>query len=48
VKNNVGLPTVIFGPDGDTVTHQLNEYTTISSYLKLINAYQDIARDFLK
>ena len=48
VKNNPGLPTVILGADGDNTSHQLNEYTTISSYLSLIETYQQIAREFLK
>lgn len=48
VKNNPGLPTVILGADGDKSSHQLNEYTTISSYLALIEIYQKIAREFLQ
>ncbi|WEV58212.1 ArgE/DapE family deacylase [Ligilactobacillus acidipiscis] len=48
VKNNYGLPTVILGADGIETNHQPNEYTTISSYLALIKAYQEIAIKFLK
>ena len=48
VKNNPGLPTVVLGADNSKTDHQLNEYTTLSSYLELIEVYQQIAENFLK
>jgi len=48
VKNNPGLPTVVLGADNSKTDHQLNEYTTLSSYLELIEVYKQIAENFLK
>ncbi len=48
VKNNPNLETVILGADGKETNHQINEYTTISSYLALIPTYKKIAQEFLK
>ncbi|WP_395318656.1 ArgE/DapE family deacylase [Fructilactobacillus frigidiflavus] len=40
------LPVIILGPDSKGSAHQINEYTTISSYLKTIDIYQEIINDF--
>ncbi|QNQ82250.1 ArgE/DapE family deacylase [Lactobacillus sp. PV037] len=40
------LPVVVLGPDKWEQAHQSNEYTTISSYLKIIETYQEIIKNF--
>lgn len=48
IKNNHQLPTVILGADNSQTDHQLNEYTTVSCYLELINVYQELVKEYLK
>lgn len=48
VQTNPTMPVVILGPDKDGSAHQINEHTTISSYLKMIQVYQNIITDFFK
>lgn len=40
------LPVIILGPDSKGSAHQINEHTSISSYLKTIDIYQKIINDF--
>ena len=42
VKDNTNLPVIILGPGESNVSHQINEYTTISSYLALVEIYKQI------
>ena len=40
------LPVVVLGPDKWEEAHKTNEYTTISSYLAMIDTYKEIITDF--
>lgn len=40
------LPVVVLGPDKWDQAHKTNEYTTISSYLAMIDTYKEIITDF--
>ena len=42
VKSNPDLPVVLLGPDDWNVAHQVDEYTSISSYLATIEAYKKL------
>ena len=42
VKDNTNLPVIILGPGESNVSHQIDEYTTISSYLALVEIYKQI------
>lgn len=46
VKHHQNLPVIVFGADNWNVAHQINEYTTISSYLATIAAYKEIIQHF--
>lgn len=46
VKHNQELPVIVFGADEWNIAHQINEYTTISSYLATITAYKTIINHF--
>lgn len=46
VKVKPELPVIILGPDSKGSAHQINEHTSISSYLKTIDIYQKIINDF--
>lgn len=46
VQENDQMAVILLGPDKNNTSHQINEYTTLSSYLDTIDAYQDIANDF--
>lgn len=42
VKSNPDLPVVLLGPDDWNIAHQVDEYTSISSYLATIEAYKKL------
>ncbi|WP_429970789.1 ArgE/DapE family deacylase [Fructilactobacillus sp. Tb1] len=46
VQSNPDAPVIILGPDNVGTSHQIDEYTTISSYLNTIDIYQQIIKDF--
>lgn len=46
VKHNPDLPVIVLGADDWQIAHQINEYTTISSYLATIKAYWEIIQHF--
>lgn len=48
VKRRPDLPVFILGPDKWELAHQINEYTTISSYLAVIEAYKNIILNFFE
>lgn len=45
VQDNTTMPVVIFGPDSDR-SHQIDEFTTIPSYLDTIEALKAVALDY--
>lgn len=47
VKHHQDLPVIVLGADKWAVAHQINEYTTIPSYLATITAYKNAIRAFL-
>ncbi|MFR0580217.1 ArgE/DapE family deacylase [Limosilactobacillus mucosae] len=46
VKHRPELPVIVLGADKWSRAHQVDEYTTWSSYFATISAYQTIMRDF--
>ncbi|MEN3252704.1 ArgE/DapE family deacylase [Fructilactobacillus sanfranciscensis] len=40
------LPVIILGPDSNGSAHQINEHTSLSSYLATIDIYQKIINEF--
>lgn len=46
VKHRPELPVIVLGADEWSRAHQVDEYTTWSSYFATISAYQAIMRDF--
>ncbi len=48
IKANPELPVVILGPDEKAVTHQVDEYTTLSGFYQVIAAYEDVAVSYFK
>lgn len=46
VKHRPELPVIVLGADEWSLAHQVDEYTTWSSYFATISAYQTIMRDF--
>lgn len=46
VKHRPELPVIVLGADEWSRAHQVDEYTTWSSYFAIISAYQTIMRDF--
>ncbi|WP_295729111.1 ArgE/DapE family deacylase [uncultured Limosilactobacillus sp.] len=46
VKCNPDLPVIVLGADDWRIAHQINEYTTISSYLATIQTYREIIEHF--
>ena len=48
VKDNTNLPVIILGPGESNVSHQIDEYTTISSYLALVEIYKQIILRYFK
>lgn len=46
VKHRADLPVVVLGADEWSRAHQVDEYTTWSSYFATINAYRTIMHDF--
>lgn len=48
VKHNQDLPVIVLGADEWTVAHQVDEFTTISSYLATIETYKQVIQDFFK
>ncbi|MDD6894112.1 MAG: ArgE/DapE family deacylase [Lactobacillus sp.] len=46
VKHRPELPVIVLGADEWSRAHQVDEYTTWSSYFATISAYQTILRDF--
>lgn len=46
LKGNPTLPVAIMGADNTDISHQKNEYTTISSYLHLIEALKLIGTNY--
>lgn len=46
VKHRPELPIIVLGADEWSRAHQVDEYTTWSSYFATISAYQTIMRDF--
>lgn len=46
VKHNPNLPVIVLGADEWNIAHQINEYTTISSFLATIPTYQEIIKHF--
>lgn len=47
VKDNDHFSMAMFGP-GNATAHQMNEWVSLKTYLNFINAYQDIAKAYLK
>lgn len=46
VKHHQDLPVVLLGADNWNISHQVNEYTTISSFLATITAYKTIIQNY--
>jgi succinyl-diaminopimelate desuccinylase len=46
VKHHQGLPVIVLGADEWSVAHQINEFTTISSYLATIAAYKNAIQSY--
>lgn len=46
VKHNPDLPVIVLGADEWNIAHQINEYTTLNSYLATIPAYKQIIKHF--
>lgn len=45
-KSNPNMDVIVLGPDEETVVHQTDEYTTISSYLSIIDTYKTIVSNY--
>ncbi|KRL00854.1 ArgE/DapE family deacylase [Liquorilactobacillus capillatus] len=48
IQSKPEIPVVILGADAWKEAHQLNEYTTVTSYLTTIQIYKKIALNFFK
>lgn len=48
VKHNQDLPVIVLGADEWSVAHQVDEFTTISSYLATIETYKQVIQHFFK
>lgn len=48
IKGNPTMPVVILGPDEKAVSHQVDEYTTLSGFYQVIAAYEDVAVSYFK
>ncbi len=48
IKNNPKMAVVVLGPDAWKMAHQVNEYTTLTSFYETIQAYQKIAERYFK
>ncbi|WP_035180108.1 ArgE/DapE family deacylase [Lentilactobacillus farraginis] len=48
IKGNPTMPVVILGPDEKAVSHQVDEYTTLSGFYQVIAAYEDVAVKYFK
>ncbi len=46
VKHQQNLPVIVLGPDEWSVAHQVDEYTTISSYLAIIETYKQVIQHY--
>lgn len=46
VKHNQDLPVIVLGADDWNIAHQVNEYTTIPSFLATIETYKNIIQHF--
>lgn len=46
VKHHQDLPVIVLGADEWTVAHQVDEFTTISSYLATIETYKQVIQHF--
>lgn len=46
VKHNPDLPVIVLGADAWDAAHQINEYTTVSSFKATIDIYQQIITHF--
>lgn len=46
VKANPDLPVIVLGPDRWEFSHQLDEYTTLSSYQAIIQVYKEIMQSY--
>lgn len=46
VKHNPDLPVIVLGADEWNIAHQINEYTTLTSYLATIPTYKQIIKHF--
>ncbi|MCF6515381.1 ArgE/DapE family deacylase [Lactobacillus sp. S2-2] len=47
VQYKSDLPVVILGPDNEGSSHQINEHTTVNSFLEIIDAYKEMVRNLL-
>ena len=46
IQSNPNMPTVILGPDAWDKAHQVDEFTTLTSYFETIATYEEIAKKF--
>lgn len=46
VKHNQDLPVIVLGADAWTAAHQINEYTTLSSFHATIQIYEEVISHF--
>jgi succinyl-diaminopimelate desuccinylase len=48
VERNPQIKTIVLGPAAWKNAHQIDEYTTISSFLAMTNIYQEIVQNYFK
>ncbi|KRL05946.1 ArgE/DapE family deacylase [Liquorilactobacillus oeni] len=48
IRSNHGMAVIVLGPDNWKISHQKNEYTTLSSYMATIETYKQIALEFFE
>lgn len=48
VQTNPKMPVILLGPDKDQSSHQIDEHTTISSYLTTIAIYEQLITDYFR
>ncbi|GAY73879.1 ArgE/DapE family deacylase [Lentilactobacillus kosonis] len=47
IQSNSDMPVVILGPDAWDKAHQVDEFTTLTSFFETINTYEEIAKKYL-
>lgn len=48
IKSNPDMPVVVLGPDAWDVAHQVNEYTTLTSFYETVQSYEQIVKRYFE